>query len=221
MPSLFIATGNAHKVGEIRGVLGPTFRVQSPRDTGWSLEVEETGDTFAANACLKAVTWAAYFGTEAGRLGVEWVLADDSGLEVDALNGAPGVHSARFAARDDGQPGNSPDSENNAKLLHLLKEVPAGVRTARFRCVLAMTPVRSGKSTSALTAATLYFDGTCEGRIQMQATGRGGFGYDPLFVPEGYGTSFAELGDDVKNSLSHRGRALKKLAGHFEVQKNG
>ena len=212
MPSLFIATANAHKIEEIRATLGPGFECRSQRDAGTALEIEETGATFAENARIKAVTWAAYLGTEVCQLGVDWVLADDSGLEVDALGGAPGVHSARFAALDSGRPGNSSDAENNAKLLRLLGAIPEERPAARFRCVLALTPLRPGASTTELAALTLHFEGTCEGWIQRQAAGVGGFGYDPLFVPEGHSASFAELGAEVKNQLSHRARALARLA---------
>ena len=212
MPTLFIATGNAHKVGEIRAVLGNGCTCLSQRDAGMSLEIHESGTTFAANACLKAVTWAAFLGMDDDDLGSDWVLADDSGLEVDALGGAPGVHSARFAALESGQAGNSPDSENNAKLLRLLEGVPDGKRTARFRCVLALTPVRAGAAVDELAGETRRFDGACEGRIQRQPAGAGGFGYDPLFVPQGHDLSFAELGESVKNTLSHRAKALAQLA---------
>lgn len=211
MPSLFIATANAHKVGEIHQVLGPAFSCYSQRDAGLTLEIVETGSTFEDNARLKAVTWAAYLGMDVCDLGVQWVLADDSGLEVDALAGAPGVHSARFAALDDGRPGNSSDAENNTKLLRLLQAVPDERRTGRFRCVLALTPVQPGVSPDELAAATHVFEGACEGRIQSQPAGSGGFGYDPLFVPRGHERSFAELGEAVKNSLSHRARALAQL----------
>jgi len=148
-----------------------------------------------------------------------FVLADDSGLEVDALNGAPGVHSARFAALDKTE--NSHDADNNAKLLRLLKDVPLEKRTARFRCVIALVPVPAGKIESASPVcfadefAARIFDGACEGRIQFSASGRGGFGYDPLFVPDGFTQSFAELGEDVKNQLSHRAKALAKLKNYF------
>jgi len=135
-----------------------------------------------------------------------YVLADDSGLEVDALNGAPGVHSARFAALDGAGADNSPDRANNAKLLRLLEGVPAARRTARFRCVLA---VRRWFPPSA--AGNVLFEGVCAGRIGLQPAGGGGFGYDPLFIPEGCSQSFAELGDAVKNSRSHRALALQKL----------
>lgn len=216
--NLFIATGNAHKVQEIRAVLDPAFTVFSQRDANVKLEPEETGATFAENARIKAVTWAAYFATDVCSLNAAFVLADDSGLEVDALGGAPGVHSARFAALDDGRKGNSPDAENNAKLLRLLADVPLERRTARFHCVLALTQVRPGASPVELAAATQFFDGTCEGRMAFAASGSGGFGYDPLFVPDGFSVSFAELREAVKNGISHRARALAKLKEHFANQ---
>jgi XTP/dITP diphosphohydrolase len=142
---------------------------------------------------------------------------------VDALNGAPGVHSARFATLDTGVPGNSPDAQNNAKLLRLLEKVPVTQRTARFRCVIALTPLMSAHPASASPAcaadehemATELFDGTCEGRISFAPSGAGGFGYDPLFVPGGFDLSFAELGEEVKNRISHRANALSKLRGRF------
>ena len=149
---------------------------------------------------------------EVCHLGAQWVLADDSGLEVDALEGAPGVHSARFAAVDTGRAGNSPDSENNAKLLRLLAKVAPEHRTARFRCALALTPVLAGSDAAAMAAATRDFDGVCEGRLLELASGAGGFGYDPLFVPLGWDRPFAELGAEVKNQLSHRARALAALS---------
>lgn len=216
MPTLFIATGNAHKVEEIRAVLGAGFTVLSQRDANVSLEIEETGATFPENALIKAATWAGYLATDVCNLGAEYVLADDSGLEVDALNGAPGVHSARFAALDDGRRGNSADAENNAKLLRLLRDVSSDRRTARFRCALALAPVLEGRTPDEMAAAARFFDGTCEGRILSAPSGAGGFGYDPLFVPEGYDRTFGELGAAVKNSLSHRSRALAGLKEWFD-----
>lgn len=158
-----------------------------------------------------------------------FVLADDSGLEVDALNGAPGVHSARFAALDSGKPDNSPDAENNAKLLRLLKGVPKEKRAARFRCVIALTPIQHAprniehESSSPVCFAdelemlTEVFEGACEGRIEPAPQGQGGFGYDPLFIPNGYEQSFAELGEEIKNQLSHRSKALAKLKEKFQI----
>jgi len=148
-----------------------------------------------------------------------YVLADDSGLEVDALGGAPGVHSARYAALDTGRPGNSPDEDNNAKLLRLLRDVPWEKRTARFRCVLALTPVHKPPALSSspvcyadeLELATELFEGSCEGWIGFAPKGHAGFGYDPLFTPTGHELTFAELGEEVKNRLSHRAEALAKF----------
>jgi XTP/dITP diphosphohydrolase len=164
-----------------------------------------------------------------------YILADDSGLEVDALDGAPGVYSARFAARATRGAGNSPDRANNAKLLRLLKNVPPEKRTARFRCVLALrrlllpaaaetvpyetvsalNPNLNLNPNPNLFAEPLLFEGVCPGRISLQPSGGGGFGYDPLFIPDGCARSFAELGDAVKNTLSHRALALQKLRRYF------
>ena len=146
-----------------------------------------------------------------------FILADDSGLEVDALKGAPGVHSARFAALDKGR--NSSSAENNAKLLRLLEGVPLEKRMARFRCVLALTPVIGAgrRNASPVCEAdefelqTELFEGACEGRIEFAPRGQGGFGYDPLFIPQGHEQTFGELGEEVKNRLSHRAKALEKL----------
>jgi XTP/dITP diphosphohydrolase len=206
MHTLFLATGNAHKIDEFKSILGPDVLVLSQRDTNARFDVPETADSFEGNAALKAIAWARYLHSDTCNMNVEWVVADDSGLEVDALQGAPGIHSARFAAQDTGAPGNSPDAANNAKLLRLLASVPPSGRTARFRCVIAMVPV-----THPRLDAVRYFSGACEGRILDVPSGTAGFGYDPLFVPDGHDQSFAELGSDVKNRISHRSRALAAL----------
>jgi len=222
MITLLIATRNAHKVGEIRAILGDRLRYLTLKDLPGAPEVVEDAGTFAGNATKKAVElakWLAAPRTTHHGPRIAFVLADDSGLEVDALHGAPGVHSARFAALDTGTPGNSPTAENNAKLLRLLRDVPIEKRTARFHCVIALTPVleaqKEGASPTCLAdefeLQTELFDGACEGRIILSPRGHGGFGYDPLFVPEGYEQTFAELGEEVKNRLSHRARALAKL----------
>ena len=138
-----IATRNDHKVGEIRAILGPAFEYRTLRDFPGVPAVREDAPDFAGNAVKKATEIAQFVAQHAGKLAGHsepWVMADDSGLEVDALNGAPGVHSARFAATDPTS-GNSPDAANNEKLLKLLREVPMERRTARFRCVIAVTPV--------------------------------------------------------------------------------
>lgn len=210
MPVLFLATGNSHKIDEVRSILGPDFTVLSQRDTNARFDIPETADSFEGNAALKAMVWAAYLRMDTCNMNAEYVLADDSGLEVDALHGAPGIHSARFAALDSGAPGNSPDAENNAKLLRLLGPIPDAERSARFRCVLALVPVAAP-----VPAEVLHFSGSCPGRIQRQPAGCGGFGYDPLFIPDGYSASFAELGPEIKNRLSHRARALEQLQAWF------
>lgn len=211
MQTLLVATGNTHKVEEIRSALGTTFQVISQKDLGLRLEPEETGVSFAENAAIKALAWAHHLASGPGIPPVDWVLADDSGLEVDVLGGAPGVHSARYAHLESGQPGNALDAANNARLLRELSRFPTERWTARFKCVLALVPVRPGVSGGVLEQETQWFEGSCEGRIQFQASGVGGFGYDPLFVPEGETRSFAELGASVKNRISHRARALEAL----------
>ena len=234
MTTLLIATRNAHKVGEIQAILGTPFRCLTLNAFPAAPQVVEDADTFAGNAAKKAVELAKWFASSPLNpqpSTLNFVLADDSGLEVDALNGAPGVHSARFAALGgsaDGSSasatGNSPDADNNAKLLRLLKDVPLEKRTARFRCVIALVPVPEATVESASPVcyadefAVQIFAGSCEGRIQFAASGHGGFGYDPLFVPEGHAQSFAELGEDVKNRLSHRAKALEKLKTFFNDQ---
>ncbi|HEX5218085.1 MAG TPA: non-canonical purine NTP pyrophosphatase, partial [Verrucomicrobiae bacterium] len=146
MTTLLIATRNAHKVAEIRAILGDGFQYLTLKDFPAAPNVIEDAGTFTANAMKKATELARWLGGAelsafSPQPSMVFVLADDSGLEVDALDGKPGVYSARFAAMDSGQHGNSTDAENNAKLLRLLKDVPSEKRTARFRCVLALTPV--------------------------------------------------------------------------------
>ncbi|HZR19870.1 MAG TPA: non-canonical purine NTP pyrophosphatase [Verrucomicrobiae bacterium] len=229
MTLLLIATRNDHKVGEIRAILGDGFLCQSLADFADAPEVLEDAGTFQGNATKKAVELAKWLaerqpGPSNPQQLPAFVLADDSGLEVDALDGAPGVHSARFAALDTGQAGNSPTIENNAKLLRLLRDVPQEKRSARFKCILALTPVlpNAGATASPVCLAdefefqTRLFEGTCEGRIGFEPRGRGGFGYDPLFFPEGYDQTFGELSEEVKNRLSHRARALEQLKNALE-----
>jgi XTP/dITP diphosphohydrolase len=182
---LIVATRNAHKVEEIRAILsgyevGDLSVIENPPF------VEETGTTFLENATLKALAIS--------KLTEALVLADDSGLEVDALGGAPGVYSSRYA----GEEGN--DELNNSKLLRELGGVLE--RSARFRCVLVLAQNGSPLAN---------FSGVVEGVISSSGTGDGGFGYDPLFIPEGHQASFAELGEEIKNGLSHRARALQGL----------
>jgi XTP/dITP diphosphohydrolase len=229
MTTLLIATRNAHKVQEIRTILGSEFQCLTLTEFPGAPEAVEDAPTFAGNATKKAATLAHWLASgsparipEGVDLNKTFALADDSGLEVDALGGAPGVHSARFAALDFGASGNSATPDNNAKLLRLLKEVPDERRTARFHCVLALVPaLHSGGAASVRSANVVLFDGVCEGRIGHEERGRGGFGYDPLFFPTGFDRTFSELGEDAKNRLSHRGKALQKLKAHLVKDKTG
>lgn len=188
---IFLASANAHKLEELRALLGGAGRaatVESAAALGGMPEVDESADTFAGNAELKAS--ALLERIPAG----DWVLADDSGLEVEALGGAPGVRSARFAGPA------ATDAENIGKLLRMLTGVPC--RSARFVCVLCLKSRQT----------TRYFEGVCAGRILESPVGREGFGYDPLFQPDGYEGSFAQLGALIKARHSHRARAVAALA---------
>jgi len=187
--ALIIATGNAHKVEEFDLLLkGLDFEVKSAQSCGGMPDVDENGSTFAANAQLKAEALRKQAPVDA------WVMADDSGLEVDALDGAPGIYSARYAGAG------ASDQDNVVKLLDALKDVPEEKRSARFRCVLCVID-HEGYIT--------HYDGSCEGRIDFEVHGEGGFGYDPIFIPDGYSESFAQLGDAVKMRLSHRAKAVE------------
>ena len=210
--TLLIATRNVHKAGEIRAILGGRFQFLTLNDFHGAPEVVEDAPTFAGNATKKAVELAKWLqrqfpGSQTPDTRPDFVLADDSGLEVDVLDGAPGVHSARFAALDSAKSGNTPDADNNTKLLRLLNDVPPEKRAARFHCVIALAEISPH---SALRTPPL-FDGVCEGRILFEPRGKNGFGYDPLFVPVGFEQTFAELDEDIKNKLSHRAKALEKL----------
>ena len=216
MTSLLIATRNAHKVGEIRFILGDSYKFCTLADFVGSPQVIEDAATFEGNARKKSEQLASWIQTtqQDGRNAPPtWVLADDSGLEVDALNGAPGVYSARFAALDSGSAGNSKDADNNEKLLRLLADVPGSQRRARFRCVVALTRVAPVGG----ELKTELFEGTCEGQIGFELRGRDGFGYDPLFFPLGSEKSFAQLPREKKNEISHRAQALKKLKKFFKT----
>ncbi len=187
MRRLLIATKNAHKTAEIRAILGDGWDVTDLNAHPEIAAPEETGATFTENAALKALT--------ASHLFPGLVLADDSGLEVDALAGAPGVRSARYAGE------HATDAANRAKLLRELATTRGKARTARFRCALAVAAAGTVHAT---------FDGTVEGVIINVERGEGGFGYDTLFVPEGHCETFAQLPAAVKNQISHRARALEK-----------
>jgi XTP/dITP diphosphohydrolase len=188
--TVVLASNNAGKVREFNALLGGLDFEVVPQSAFGVPEVEETGLTFVENAILKARNAAQHARRPA--------LADDSGLEVDALNGAPGIYSARYAG-----PGAS-DRENLDKLLAMLNGVAEEQRTARFQCLLVYLR-------HALDPTPLICHGTWEGRILTEPRGRGGFGYDPVFFVPSHGCSSAELPAEVKNALSHRGQALQKL----------
>lgn len=193
LPRLIIATRNAHKSAEIRAMIGDRFEVLDATAFPDFPEIEETGTTFLENARLKAL------GISSRVEG--WVLSDDSGLEVDALDGAPGVWSSSFG----GEEGNH--AKNNARLL--AEMAGKSDRRARFRCTMVLA--RDGVEQA-------NFSGTVEGKLVDALHGAGGFGYDPMFVPEGHGQTFAELGDEVKNTLSHRSRALHQVVAFLDTQ---
>jgi XTP/dITP diphosphohydrolase len=188
--TVVIASTNPGKIAEVRQIMAglPLVLLTSDEVGGWP-EIEETGDTYLANALLKAHAVAAVTGKVA--------LADDSGIEVDALDGAPGVRSARFSGAQ------ASDEDNNAKLIEALAGVPSERRGARYRCVAVLvTP--DGEEIAGI--------GSCEGRIGFEPRGTGGFGYDPWFIPERESRTMAELTAEEKHAISHRGKALRGLA---------
>lgn len=187
MKKLVFATNNAHKLEEIRSILGSEIEILSLADIGCHADIPETADTLEGNALIKARYVYSHFHTDC--------FADDTGLEVDALGGLPGVHTARYAYPDRHDP-----EANMLKLLDALKE--KNNRNARFRTVIAL--IENGKEH--------LFEGTVEGSIARAKQGTEGFGYDPIFIPEGESQTFAQLGEDTKNSMSHRARAAHKLA---------
>lgn len=190
MKQLVFATNNAHKLDEVRKILGGKFNVLSLKEIGCNDDIAETAETFEGNALIKARYIHDKYGYDC--------FADDSGLEIDALGGAPGVYSARYA-------GEAHDSEKNmAKVLGQLQGVEN--RAARFRTVIAL--ILDGKEH--------LFEGEIAGRIIEERRGAGGFGYDPIFIPDGETRTFAEMGDAQKNGISHRARAVKKLVAFLE-----
>ena len=195
---ILLATRNAHKTGEVRAILGDGWIVEDLLTHPELPEVEETGTTFAENAALKALAGSGHFPDG-------WVIADDSGLEVDALGGAPGGISARYAGPE------ADDEANRQKLVRELRAVlvPGSgcAPAARFRCNIAVA--RGGELVG-------QFDGAVEGMVIPAVRGEGGFGYDPMFIPAGYQDTFAELPAEVKNRLSHRGKALAQAVEFLE-----
>jgi XTP/dITP diphosphohydrolase len=193
MLNLVIASKNRGKIKEIQRLLSDfPVRIRSLEDFPDITGVEETGKTFTENAELKARSYARQTNC--------WALADDSGLEVLALNDEPGIYSARFAGI------NATDKENNIKLLDALKSTPENKRQARFICVMIVSDEKG--------RIKCFSEGICNGRIAFQPRGKNGFGYDPLFIPDGYDNTFGELSEEIKEKISHRSKALKNLT-HF------
>jgi XTP/dITP diphosphohydrolase len=187
---IVFATNNQHKLQEIRDILGSDFEIVSLNDIGCHADIPETGSTLEENAHQKAQYVFDHYHLSC--------FADDTGLEVEALNGAPGVHSARYAE------GTDHNSEANmAKLLRELGDTTH--REARFRTVISLLLTEDD------TYSEHLFEGVVTGRIDTEKHGTEGFGYDPLFIPDGYDESFAQLGEEIKNQISHRARAVKKL----------
>ena len=184
---IVFATNNKHKLEEIKDILGKDFEIVSLAEIGCHEDIPETGLTLEENARQKSTYIVEHYNHDC--------FADDTGLEVDALKGEPGVHSARYAE------GTDHDSEANMRKL-LSKMANVKDRTARFRTVISLI----------INGVEHQFEGRVEGRIATEKHGTEGFGYDPIFIPEGYNKSFAELGEEVKNQISHRARAVKKLA---------
>ncbi|MCI6518652.1 MAG: non-canonical purine NTP diphosphatase [Prevotellaceae bacterium] len=186
MKKLVFATNNPHKLEEIRAILGSKLEILSLADIGCDADIPETAETLEGNALIKA-----HYVYDNYKLDC---FADDTGLEVDALHGLPGVHTARYAYPDRHDP-----EANMIKLLEALRE--NNDRNARFRTVIAL--IEKGKEH--------LFEGVVEGVIAREKSGTQGFGYDPVFIPEGNSKTFAELGEDIKNTISHRARAVQKL----------
>lgn len=199
---IVFATNNQHKLQEIRDILGSEFEIVSLKDIGCDVDIPETGNTIEDNAMQKAQYVYDHYNLSC--------FADDTGLEVEALNGEPGVHSARYAE------GTDHDSEANmAKLLRNLEGKDN--RKARFRTVIALIQKQDVCPCGCTSIKKVNrFEGIVDGSIATEKHGTAGFGYDPIFVPEGYNKSFAELGESIKNGISHRARAVAKLAEYLK-----
>lgn len=199
---IVFATNNQHKLQEIRDILGSEFEIVTLKDIGCDVDIPETGNTLEENAMQKAQYVYDHYNLSC--------FADDTGLEVEALNGEPGVHSARYAE------GTDHDSEANmAKLLRNLEGKDN--RKARFRTVIALIQKQDVCPCGCTSIKKVNrFEGIVDGSIATEKHGTAGFGYDPIFVPEGYDKSFAELGESIKNGISHRARAVAKLAEYLK-----
>ena len=200
---IVFATNNQHKLDEIRSILGESIEVLSLKDIGCDVDIPETGQTLEENALQKAQYIYDYYHMS--------VFADDTGLEVEALNGAPGIYSARYASMVDGS---SVSHDSEANMACLLKELEENNnRKARFRTVIALILKKDICPCGCTSIKEIHqFEGIVEGEIIRERRGGEGFGYDPIFQPDGYDKTFAELGMGIKNHISHRARAVQKLA---------
>lgn len=199
---IVFATNNQHKLQEIRNILGNEFEVVSLKEIGCEVDIPETGNTLEENALQKAQYVYDHYHLSC--------FADDTGLEVESLNGAPGVHSARYAEETDHN-----SEANMAKLLRELEDKEN--RQARFRTVICYIEKKDVCPCGCTSIKKVHqFEGIVKGRIATEKHGTEGFGYDPIFIPEGYNQSFAELGEEVKNGISHRARAVAKLVEYLK-----
>lgn len=199
---IVFATNNQHKLQEIRDILGSDYEVVSLKEIGCDVDIPETGNTLEENALQKAQYVYDHYHLSC--------FADDTGLEVEALDGAPGVHSARYAE--------GTDHDNEANMAKLLRELNGKEnRKARFRTVICYIEKKDVCPCGCTSIKKIHqFDGIVNGSIATEKHGTEGFGYDPIFVPEGYDLSFAQLGEEIKNGISHRARAVAKLAEYLK-----
>ena len=207
---IVFATNNEHKLSEIRSILGESIEVLSLKDIGCDVDIPETGKTLEENALQKAQYVYDHYHIDC--------FADDTGLEVDALDGAPGVYSARFASMVSDSNQTTPAShDSEANMARLLKELGENNnRHARFRTVIALIQKKDVCPCGCTSIKEIHkFEGIVEGEIIRERRGGEGFGYDPIFQPDGYDKTFAELGMEVKNHISHRARATQKLADYL------
>ena len=197
---IVFATNNAHKLKEIREILGNSFKVVSLAEIGCHEDIPETGETLEENALQKAQYVYDHYHISC--------FADDTGLEVEALDGAPGVHSARYAE--------GTDHNSEANMAKLLRQLDGkDNRKARFRTVISLIQMEGDNP---LCSREYQFEGEVTEHIAKEKHGTAGFGYDPLFIPDGYDKSFAELGEEIKNKISHRARAVARLAEHLKAE---
>ena len=208
---IVFATNNEHKLSEIRAILGPSFEVVSLADIGCHEDIPETGQTLEENALMKAEYIYNKYHLSC--------FADDTGLEVEALHGAPGVYSARYAATTPAGFPAGPSHDSEANMARLLRELANNNnRKARFRTVIALIEKKDVCPCGCTSVKLVHkFEGIVNGEITREKSGAEGFGYDPIFRPDGYDKTFAELGADIKNQISHRARATQKLAEYLKT----